>query len=369
MHAAGASQFNLPTSPSKESPTGSKSDETAFVSEISDAKVKAESSELMESVLEQKILNDTLDLIQIIENSLTASSYDNYNGNYIDNLSESFLQSLMDESCVQFKVQIPNLLPKMHFVCEIGSRVLFRTIDWFRDLQVFPFFSTDTQSEMLKMNWIELLVIGIAQTCSTSSQNHLKSMIVSTLVNYVKSLLILSEQNQKSDGKPTVKGRKIKKMLNNITMLNKFIDNFTLLELDAVEYAHIRLISFFNPNKIYTTEIKLKSYQDKINENLRKHQRTHLKSSEDRLIGIYQSLAILPSLDVKIIEKLFFNILVDFIKIDNVIPYLINLNAGAGEHKFDFKHEKEYEFDENSPSINSDDQRYYNYSDGGDDKA
>ncbi|XP_070504742.1 orphan steroid hormone receptor 2 isoform X2 [Chironomus tepperi] len=365
MHAAGASQFNLPPSPTKEAPTTTKIEEPAFTPEPTENKFKNGSSELYETVLEQKLLNDTLDLIQMVETSLASSTYDSYNGNYDEPLTDPFINSLQDENVVQFKIQIPNLLPKMHFVCEIGSRVLFKTIEWLRDLQVFQYFNSEIQCEMLKNCWIELLVIGIAQVSSAPQQGHLKSMIVSTLVNYVKSLLILSEQNQKNEGKATIKGRKVKKMLNNIVMLNKFIDNVAGLELDAVEFAHIRLLSYFNSNRIYMTEIKLKNHEDRIIESLQNY---HKHKNDFRIISIYQTMAMLPSFNEKIIEKLFFNILVDFIKIDNVIPYILNLNnSGTGEQGV--KHEKDYEADENSPSINGDEQRYYNsYSDGGDDK-
>lgn len=250
----------------------------------------------------------------------------------------------------------------MHFVCEIGSRVLFRTIDWLRDLQVLQFFSTDAQSEMLKMNWIELLVIGIAQTCESNQQQQLKSMIISTLVNYVKSLIILSEKNPE---KP-IKGRKVKKMMSNIMILNKFMENIATLQLDNIEFAHLRLISFFNPNRIYLSRsVKLAKYQEKIIDNLRTYQK---KQTDERIVSIFQSLSILPSLDVKIVEKLFFNILVDFIRIDSIIPYIMNLNAGVSDFRQEFKTEKDVDInDENSPSNNSDDQRYYN-SDGYDDK-
>lgn len=365
MHAAGASQFNLPPSPTKEAPPVAKVEEPAFTVETNDNKLKNGSSALYETVLEQKLLNDALDMIQMIENSFTTSSYDSYNGTYGENLTEAFVNSLTDENIVQFKIQIPNLLPKMHFVCEIGSRVLFKSIEWLRDLQVFQYFTQEIQCEMLKNCWIELLVIGLAQVCSTPQQNHLKSLIVSTLVNYVKSLLILSEQNQKNEGKPTVKARKIKKMLNNIVILNKFIDSVASLELDTIEFAHLRMMSYFSSNRIYMSDVKLKNHEDRIVENLQNY---HKHKNEFRLISIYQSMAMLPSFDAKIIEKLFFNILVDFIKIDSVIPYILNLN-NSGSTADSIKNEKDFEADENSPSINGDDQRYYNsYSDGGDEK-
>jgi hypothetical protein len=355
MHAA---SVNLSASPSKVSPSDI---ESAFTSnDLSEStKMKTDSSELLESVLEQKLFNESLDMIQFVENALGGgggANFEAFNGSYCEPLSDSFLAALTDDQHVQFKIQIPNLLPKMHFVCEIGSRVLFRTIDWLRDLHVFQLFTADVQSEVLKASWIELLIIGIAQTC-----RDLKPMLVSTLVNYVKSLLILSEQSQKAEGKASVKGKKVKKMLNNIFMLNKFVDCLGRLELDPVEFAHVRLLCFFSPNKVYTMSEanlrQMRAHHERIVESLQSYQQ---RASRNRLLAIYQALAMLPSFHPKIIEKLFFNILVDFIRIDNVIPYIVNLNSGLMSEQM--KSEKTSETDENSPSINSD--YYGNYSDG-----
>jgi hypothetical protein len=114
-----------------------------------------------------------------------------------------------------------------------------------------------------------------------------------------------------------------------------------------------------------SSDIKLAKYQERIIENLRSYQK---KQNDERIVSIIQLLSILPSLDVKVVEKLFFNILVDFIRIDSIIPYIMNLNAGVSDYRQEFKTEKDVDInDENSPSINSDDQRYYN-SDGCDDK-
>lgn len=249
-------------------------------------------------------------------------------------------------------------------------------MDWCRDIDLWQHFVAEAQSEMLKLNWTELLVIGLAQIITTSSQPlQLKSMVVSTLVNYVKSLIIYSsnEANQmkitgKSETK-TTSGQKLKKMLNNIMMMNKFIDAVSQLELDEVEFAHLRILCLFNPNKCYSTDLKLSQHHQKITNNLKNYLKAREKSQEvahERIVLIFQTLSILPSLDGKIIEKLFFNILVDFIRIDNVIQYYImNLNSGANEYKQDVKREKDLDLNDenNSHSMNSDDQRYYNYDD------
>lgn len=98
MHAVGASHLSPTTPPSKDSPIALKLEETSFSNE-NDEKLKTESNELYETVLEQKLLNDTLDMIQILENP----PYENFNGNY-DIIGQNLLLSLFDENLIQFKV-------------------------------------------------------------------------------------------------------------------------------------------------------------------------------------------------------------------------------------------------------------------------
>lgn len=100
--------------------------EEPFMEDLSDKMNNNESSELFESVLEQKLLNDTFDLINMIEASLHSGFDSCNNGSTEENLTQTFMSSLIDENVTQFKIQLPNLLPKMHFVCEVGSRILFK---------------------------------------------------------------------------------------------------------------------------------------------------------------------------------------------------------------------------------------------------
>lgn len=82
----------------------------------------------------------------------------------------------------------------------------------------------------------------------------------------------------------------------------------------------------------------------------------------ERMISIFQALSILQALDGKTIEKLFFNILVDFIKIDHVIPYIMSLNGNSKEYKQDIKTENDLDLNDenNSHSINNEEPKYYN---------
>lgn len=190
------------------------------------------SSEIFDSIQEQKLLNNAFDMINFIESSL-QNTYDNTNSeNSDEKFSSSFINSLVDENTTQFRIQLPQILhPKMQ-VCEIGSRILFKTIDWLRENELWRQFETDDQKQMLQLNWAELLVIGLSQVIQSSSQS-LQTMIISTLVNYVKSLIIYStnethqlKTGKKEEGKSAIK---IKKMLNHISLIKKFIDEINQL--------------------------------------------------------------------------------------------------------------------------------------------
>lgn len=105
-------------------PTCIKLEEPIFIDEASE-KMNNPESDMIESFIEQNLISDTFKLISMIESSLQGC-YENSNKSEKNNL-QSFLSNLSSTSTIpQFKIQIPNLLPKMHFVCEVASRVLFK---------------------------------------------------------------------------------------------------------------------------------------------------------------------------------------------------------------------------------------------------
>lgn len=351
--------------------------EDSFADDLSDERfnMNSDTSALFDTVLEQKQLSDTFEMISLIESCLVQGGFEpSSNGTYDDDFGQSIFNNLTDDAMTQFKIQIPNLLPKMHFVCEMGSRVLFKTFDWLKDMQILKNFDTEVQVEMLQQNWAELVVLGLAQVICTSPQaSQMKQMVVSSLVNYVKSLIICSanevsqvKTGAKGDAANPASGHKLKKMLMNIMTINKFIDMAGQLDLDVVEFAHLRVLCLFNPNKVvYSSDPKLKSFHQRVAANLQQYLQQQREKSQDsihqRVIAMYQALSVLPSFDSKIIEKLFFNILVDCIRVENIIPYIIKLNAESGDLRV--KQEKELDINDenNSHSMNSDDQqRYYN---------
>ncbi|CAO1403983.1 unnamed protein product [Diamesa hyperborea] len=348
-------------------------------------KPTVKSTDLIETVLERQLLSESLDLINMLELSL-QSTYDLYSG---DNYSDDEDQPSMLE-CLQidFEIQLPNLLPKMHYICEIGSRILFKTIDWLKDVAVFQQFHLDHQIAILRANWIELFVMGVAQVIVASAQSvSLKNMIVSSLIGFVKTLIVqpngptasttINGQYKSSNGKSQTGTNKCKKMLNNLLLLNNVIDSMIQLQVDDVEFAHLKLMALFNPNKYYQSGGKAipKSKIERVQQNVSRNLKTVLIDKlatpdycYERTTQLIQTLSVLSALDKKIVEFLFFNNLIGYIKIENVIPYILNLNSSQLATKREPVDNEDYRY---SSSSGNDDQRYYNdalYNDNSDEK-
>lgn len=331
--------------------------------------------DIIDTVLERKQLSESLNLINLLETMIQAkhnklqqqsqSSLHDSESDYSDDEEQhKFLFGvLMHEKNVPFKIQLPNLLPNMHYVCEIGSRLLFKTIDWLKDIQLFNKFHVDNQTSLLKTNWIEVFIIGLSQIIINSSMASgqsfsLKNMILLSLVNYLKTLIVQQNGAPLNGSTAGTKGpnnaNKIKKMLNNLLSMNNFIDSIVNLQLDDVEFAHLKLICLFNTNKYYapigaeksTNQIK-KSRLEKIQQQIRHNLKNYLQTKTQDITHerythmLSQTMPVLSALDKKMVEYLFFNNLVGYIKIENVIPYILNLNySNLGE--FERSNESSY---------------------------
>lgn len=329
-------------------------------------------SSLYDAYFEQKQEDETFKLLNLVEANIEG------NQNNHCAVSKTFLVNLMNENVAQFNIQLPNVLPKMHYICEIASRVLFTTFDWIREVQVWKYIGEEEQTEIMKRNWCELFLIGLTQiVCRQQDGHELKNLFVTTLLNLVKSFIFC----KKKDDEKSIKSSKIKKMILNIASLHKLLDhglsmseffshpkifyNITyeilyFLEIDNVEFSHLRILCLFNPAKSYQAGNKIKAYHHEVFENLNNYMKQTLdpEDIQNRNASVFQIFLILSSFDPKIIEKLFFNILVDSINIDHIIPYMNNLDMR--DCKSEIK--KEHELSSNDESFS-----YNGFSDNGND--
>jgi hypothetical protein len=207
-----------PSLPSPKEPEFNKIEDD-YVDEVEKQKsTDQKESSIYDAFYEQKQDDETFKLLNIVEANIENAT-NNQSSNFAVN--KTFLNNLLNENMAQFNIQLPNVLPKMHYICEIGSRVLFTTFDWIREIQVWKFVGDEEQTEIMKKNWCELFLVGLTQiVCRQQDNQELKSLIITTMMNLVKSFIFCKKKDEKS-----YKGSKIRKMISNIASLNKLFDH------------------------------------------------------------------------------------------------------------------------------------------------
>lgn len=93
-------------------------------------------------------------------------------------------------------------------------------------------YSVKTQALLLQNCWIELFLIGYAQSSHTVSI----PTIVSSLLSSVESAI----------GQEKVTANKLKKMSEHIWKINEFFQELSKMNLDDFEFAFLRFIVLFN---------------------------------------------------------------------------------------------------------------------------
>lgn len=235
--------------------------------------------------------------------------------------------------------------------------------------QIFDFdhFSVKTQALLLQNCWIELFLIGYAQ----SSHSVSIPTIVSSLLSSVESAI----------GQEKVTANKLKKMSEHIWKINEFFQELSKMNLDDFEFAFLRFIVLFNAgmcsqratfwpeherfhfgickrkmrgnscdslpcDKIHVTfssadNMKVDNGQrmkiDRVQEMFIKAfiQHKSLDNADpstppndiNRLIKLLLKLNILRSLDADLVEELFFSKLIGMVQINNVIPHILSLGT------------------------------------------
>lgn len=309
----------------------------------------------LQQTIERNIINESLDLIKnlqfdsdldmIDDDKTDETTTANNNRGYFD-MEGDFDMTIVNDKNVAFNLITPTLLPaylNLHYLCECGSRLLFLSVYWFKNIQPFKQLPDDLQTELIKRSWAELFIIGLAQV-----QKKLAiSTILSTFVTQIKTTII----SNGSGGGPTDifnkvgTTEKIKKSSEHILRLQSFLRTMSSMDVDDYEYAYMRLICLFSVDRLgggggvadqaKRNEIEriqeishkgLKHYIDAGN-NMEDDLRQPTMNSS-RFPKLLLTLPILRTFDPQIIEDLFFSNLIGPVQIDIVIPYILKLSNG-----------------------------------------
>uniref|UniRef100_A0A182PLR4 Nuclear receptor domain-containing protein n=1 Tax=Anopheles epiroticus TaxID=199890 RepID=A0A182PLR4_9DIPT len=338
--------------------------------------------------LDKSLLCSSLEFIQSMEQELNSNLNNNFGiKSELNNGSEEACieydyggigrgEMALTESCIQFDIQVPNVLPNylsVHYVCETGSRLLFATVHWMKKNHVFQMLSDGFQGELVRQVWPELFMIGLAQSSGQLSFN----TVMLALIQYMKTVIL----NKKYSADV------INYLKKYILLIQEFVNDLQKMNLTDHEYAYLRMLSIFNPDNVLQDkeknqhlvklqELVLAEFRDyyrerhsrlvssESEENLRAnedddndeddeddyyernqqpprhrrrqdHQQQHRQQrgsdqGEQRLIKLLLKLPTLRALNSKRdLEDLFFSNLIGQVQIDSVLTYVMQTNDGA----------------------------------------
>lgn len=208
------------------------------------------STDLLELAMEKEVMAQCIDLITRLQTEI--SSFDDENGieckqeDNIDFRENIDLQTkIFNQQNVKFDLQPPSLFPPLmsaHYVCETGSRLLFLSINWLKNVKFIQNINEDVLVSLLRQSWPMLLILGLVQC------KHLLSIssIVVAFINQLKTLIVQEKQS----------GAKLKRYCQHVSTIQEFIINLSRLNCDEYEFAYLKIISCLTGGKSKYSQLK-----------------------------------------------------------------------------------------------------------------
>ncbi|CAH1153276.1 unnamed protein product [Phaedon cochleariae] len=314
-------------------------DSTNTGNELSDALCTARDKQLISKAL------DTMARVQCL------------NGTDLNAISSEekcfeFDGPILQEQNVGFNLIIPGPVPpylNIHYICESGSRLLFLSVHWAKNIPAFQYLSSETQVALLRSCWSELFALGLAQCSQSLSLSTILSALIGhlhaaiaqekmtaakvkqitdhivKLQDFVTGMNGLQEKEQflpSSWRRPGV-GREVFRNLNEKGLSNEPLVN-------DQEYAYLKAITLFSSDQ---PDILLRKTMEKLQEKSFQGLRNYVTGSypddNDRFPKLLLRLPPLRAIDSSILEELFFAGLIGQVQIDSVIPYILRMGNGA----------------------------------------
>ncbi|XP_072402720.1 nuclear receptor subfamily 2 group C member 1-A-like isoform X2 [Diabrotica undecimpunctata] len=222
---------------------------------------------------------------------------------------------ILQEQNMSFNLLIPGPVPpylNIHYICESGSRLLFLSIHWAKNIPAFQYLSSETQIALLKNCWAELFTLGLAQT----SQSLSLPTILSALISHLHA----------SIARDKMSAVKVKQVTDHIVKLQDFVTSMNRLHVNEKEYAFLKALTLFSsdqPDMLMKKPIE--RLQEKSFQALRHYLATNFPEDTDRFPRLLLCLPPLRAVESNIIEELFFASLIGQVQIDSVIPYILRI--------------------------------------------
>ncbi|KAF5300375.1 hypothetical protein FQR65_LT00996 [Abscondita terminalis] len=207
-----------------------------------------------------------------------------FNGNDFSSITDEKLFEydgpLFQDQHITFNFQIPGPVPpylNLHYICESGSRLLFHSVHWIRNIPAFQLLS------------------------------HLHTSIAQDKMSAIK----------------------IKQVTDHIVKLQDFVMTNNRMHVDEHEYAYLKAIRLFSPDQpelLFRKQVE--KFQEKSFQALQNYIISSFPDDTDRFPKLLLRLSPLRALDPQVLEELFFASVIGQVQIDSVIPYILRMGNG-----------------------------------------
>jgi hypothetical protein len=226
-------------------------------------------------------------------------------------------ESILPDTSIPFSLLSPGPLTysglsNVQFVCETASRLLFHSIHWAKALPVFQALGFDVQVVLTRSVWNELFALGLVQCHSILS-----------LTSITNALLVNLQTN--------CTAHRLKTIAEHVSKLHVFMRNAQELNLDDLEFAALRVLALFSPERLAQFGLDLTADLSEVQCLIVERLHEHLESSDEedvmferrRLSKILLLLPQLRNLSANAMEELFFTNLLGSSQIDAVVPHIL----------------------------------------------
>lgn len=145
---------------------------------------------------------------------------------------------LLDDTEIAFNLHTPPTVPaylNLYYVCECGSRLLFLSVHWVKQIGAFRACSDEAQNALLNRSWTALFVLGLAQCANTISL----ATIWTSMVAAVK--LEMDEERMTA--------MRCKMLAEQVGELQAAVQAIVRMRLDEREFAYVKLVALFGVGK------------------------------------------------------------------------------------------------------------------------
>jgi len=218
-----------------------------------------------------------------------------------------------EQSLFKLPKSAPPTYLNIHFICEAASRLLFRTIDWTKQLPIFQNLKTSTQVRLLAGCWPDLFLLGLAQFQDTL---HLSS-ILAAMAGQVKDVA----------AQDRVEVSRVRQVTQAVCKIKEYTTALARLHMDDMEYALMKVIALFGSDQLSVNSACFERISVQAVSELGSYCKQTRQEDDSRLSKLLLRLSPLRSIQADILEELFFSGLIGNVQIESVIPYALNIDA------------------------------------------